>query len=1356
MRRPLVAVAALLAAACGEQQPSRPPALGEARDLALVASGDLAPGGPLAADTRQVAVAAGRSAWLVAWSRPGLGGDDLVGLRVAPSGEPLDEEPFVISAVSGDEQSPAVAFDGERWLVVWQDHRAGPLMNVYAARVAEDGTVLDPAGIAICTREDHQRSPAVAFVDGVFVVVWADRRASTNWDVYGARVATDGGVLDPGGFRVTSTSGHQITPAIAAGPGVALAVWQDSFLNASIQAARITPAGGVGAAFPVSTAAFLLAAPAVGFDGASFVVTWQDEPALLEPDVRAARVTPDGVLLDPAGLAVASGPLGQRSPAVTFDARHAVIAWASGASGSAAVEGRRLDGAGAPVDDPPFAIASGAVGRSIALAGDGQGRVLVVHDALDGLGGVTLRGRVLTTWARLEVARAGRGAGAVTSAPAGIACGAACSAAFDAGATVTLTAAPDADSVFGGWSGPCTGTGPCTVTMDAARSVTATFLPLLAVDVTVGGAGGTVTSSPAGLSCPGTCSARFPEGTPVSLQPKGIAGVSAFSAWSGDCTAGAEDGTCTLVVDAPRQALATFLPARTLTLTSTGASAGALSAAGTRCGIGATCRVDVAAGSTVAASAAVEDAVLKAWSGCDASAGPSCTVAMSYPRTVSARIEPLTFPLTVSATSQNGGAGAVTGPGLACTTAGTAGCKADVANPPYTLEYTSVTVRAAADAGSVFKGWSGCTPLAGDPSACAITVSRARTIWGRFEPSSYVLTGKILGTALGTITGGGLDCSTGGTAGCTASVPNPDGASYATVTLRAVAGPGAVFKWWSGCQAVAGEPSACTVLVSGAQKVSARFEPALLPVAVATTGSGSGAIAGEGVTCASGGSGCTAQVANPPNTAAYGTATFRATAAPGSVFKSWTGCTAVPGDPAACTLPVSGATSISARFDPASFTVSAAPSGAGTGTIDGGGLSCRTGSTAGCTAQVPNPPETSAYATIGLRATAGTDSVFKSWTGCVAVAADPFACSLLVSGPRSVGALFEPSTLPLSAAFFGTGAGRITGAGLACEKGSSAGCTAAVPNPAGTPSYATAAVRAEPLPGSVFKRWSGCAATAGDPRGCSVVVSGPRTVTGRFEPDLLGLSVSATGPGRGVVEGPGFGCPIGGSLTCSGQVANPADTDAYPTAILRVTPDAGYVFKGWSGCTPLADPLACSLTVYGGDAVSARLEPATYPVSVVIAGSGSVQAEGISCSSGSSEGCSTSVANGAALRLEAVPAPGFVFVTWGGCTPAADGSCTVTATSARTVTASFEPSTYVLTLSFSGTGAGSIATGGVVCTSSQVSCNVSVANGATVTVQATPAEGSSFAGWAQGCTGGAACTFTMTGTRRVRASFTSP
>ena len=76
----------------------------------------------------------------------------------------------------------------------------------------------------------------------------------------------------------------------------------------------------------------------------------------------------------------------------------------------------------------------------------------------------------------LSVSKTGTGSGTVTSSPSGINCGSTCSASFSSGTSVTLTAAPVSGSTFTGWSGEgCSGTGTCSVSMTANRSVTAEF-----------------------------------------------------------------------------------------------------------------------------------------------------------------------------------------------------------------------------------------------------------------------------------------------------------------------------------------------------------------------------------------------------------------------------------------------------------------------------------------------------------------------------------------------------------------------------------------------------------------------------------------------------------------------------------------------------------------------------------------------------------------------------------------------------------------------------------------------------------------------------------------------------------------
>ena len=89
--------------------------------------------------------------------------------------------------------------------------------------------------------------------------------------------------------------------------------------------------------------------------------------------------------------------------------------------------------------------------------------------------------------------------GTVTGFPVGINCGPDCSESYTAGTIVALTAIPDANSLFTGWSGGgCSGTGTCTLTVDAATTVTATFVRTYSLTVTKDGSIGTgiVTSSP--------------------------------------------------------------------------------------------------------------------------------------------------------------------------------------------------------------------------------------------------------------------------------------------------------------------------------------------------------------------------------------------------------------------------------------------------------------------------------------------------------------------------------------------------------------------------------------------------------------------------------------------------------------------------------------------------------------------------------------------------------------------------------------------------------------------------------------------------------------------------------------------
>ena len=151
--------------------------------------------------------------------------------------------------------------------------------------------------------------------------------------------------------------------------------------------------------------------------------------------------------------------------------------------------------------------------------------------------------------------------GGVSSAPAGIACGAAgasCSMDYTAGTVVVLNAAPLTGYQFSGWSGACGGSGTCALTMDAAKSVTATFAAQVFHVLTVRTLGsGSVSSVPAGIACGADCSEILPGGSVITLSAVPSAGY-VFRGWGGACNGA---GPCTLTIDAPTQVSAVFASA---------------------------------------------------------------------------------------------------------------------------------------------------------------------------------------------------------------------------------------------------------------------------------------------------------------------------------------------------------------------------------------------------------------------------------------------------------------------------------------------------------------------------------------------------------------------------------------------------------------------------------------------------------------------------------------------------------------------------------------------------------------------------------------------------------------------------
>jgi hypothetical protein len=414
------------------------------------------------------------------------------------------------------------------------------------------------------------------------------------------------------------------------------------------------------------------------------------------------------------------------------------------------------------------------------------------------------------------------GSGTVVSTPPGIQCGSSCSAGFATGTGVTLSAAPASGYTFTGWSGACSGTGSCVVSMSSGQSVDASFTPVSTTqyNLTVTSTGsGAVTSSPAGIACGSTCSAPFVSGSNVTLTAQAASGY-VFSGWSGACSG---TSTCQVTMSAAQSVTANFVAtAVTYPLTVTTSGAGTITSAPSGISCGSLCTSSFASGATVRLTAAPAAGYgFAGWGGaCAGQSGTTCSLTMTQAYSASASFTSYTLSVTDT------GSGTVTSSpaGISC---------GSVCTAPF-AGASSVTLTAQAASGYVFSGWSGACSGTGN---CVVAMTAAESVTASFVPATTTYPITVTASALGTITSNPSGLACGST--CSSSF-----ASGAVVTLTATPASGYTFSSWGG--ACAGQSgTTCSLTMTQAYSVSANYTAATSSNHYATMADASlGAIAG--------------------------------------------------------------------------------------------------------------------------------------------------------------------------------------------------------------------------------------------------------------------------------------------------------------------------------------------------------------------------------------------------------------------------------------------------------------------------------------------------------------------------------
>lgn len=134
------------------------------------------------------------------------------GARVSLSGEIVDS--VLISTGPETKECVSVACGGVNSLVVWQDARNGPESDIYGARVDTFGSLLDTLNIPIAIRPGYQEAPSVAFDGDNYLVIWEDWETGES-NIWGARVDTSGAVIDSGGIELVDQPVGRMAPSLA-------------------------------------------------------------------------------------------------------------------------------------------------------------------------------------------------------------------------------------------------------------------------------------------------------------------------------------------------------------------------------------------------------------------------------------------------------------------------------------------------------------------------------------------------------------------------------------------------------------------------------------------------------------------------------------------------------------------------------------------------------------------------------------------------------------------------------------------------------------------------------------------------------------------------------------------------------------------------------------------------------------------------------------------------------------------------------------------------------------------------------------------------------------------------------------
>ncbi len=172
----------------------------------------------------------------------------ILGTRLTQNGEIIDSNGIVIAEAGMDSfwfedqfAFPSVASNGENYLITYNrfeyigNYWTG--FDIFFTIIDTSGNVLLKEIPVIAYDEYDQMYPVAVFDGENYLIVWQDER-NGSFDIYGVHVTPNGEILEPGGFPIACSQFLRATPSLTKGPVNQILISYQGFIREGFNSYR--------------------------------------------------------------------------------------------------------------------------------------------------------------------------------------------------------------------------------------------------------------------------------------------------------------------------------------------------------------------------------------------------------------------------------------------------------------------------------------------------------------------------------------------------------------------------------------------------------------------------------------------------------------------------------------------------------------------------------------------------------------------------------------------------------------------------------------------------------------------------------------------------------------------------------------------------------------------------------------------------------------------------------------------------------------------------------------------------------------------------------------------------------------